>query len=135
MRAISALSRDAGMSTRVCLAVTALRIRVSISAIGSVIFLRSQLSAFAFRPGLPAALGHAGDVALERELAEAQAAQRKLPHVGTRPAAQMAAVAQPDLELRRLLFFRDLGSGGHISSSQSAISNQQFSSSAGTACR
>src|ERR1051326_1564844 len=37
MRAISAFSRDAGMSTRVCLAVTALRIRASMSAIGSVI--------------------------------------------------------------------------------------------------
>src|SRR5207248_11154897 len=41
MRAMSALSRDAGMSTRVCFATTPLRIRVSISAIGSVI---SQLS-------------------------------------------------------------------------------------------
>ena len=36
---MSALMRDAGMSTRVCLAVTALRIRVSMSAIGSVISL------------------------------------------------------------------------------------------------
>src|SRR5713226_1881126 len=97
MRAISAFSRDAGMSTRVCLAVTALRIRVSMSAIGSVI-------SFALSFRLPAALRHPGDVALERQLAEAQAAQPELPHVGARPAAQVAAVAQPDLELRRLLF-------------------------------
>src|SRR5438093_11732894 len=39
MRAMSTLMRDAGMSTRVCLALTALRIRVSMSAIGSVIVL------------------------------------------------------------------------------------------------
>src|SRR5437667_2139524 len=40
---MSALRRDPGMSTRVCLAVTALRIRVSISAIGSVISFNLQL--------------------------------------------------------------------------------------------
>src|SRR5262245_36412106 len=37
MRAISILIRDEGTSTRVCLSMTALRIRVSMSAIGSVI--------------------------------------------------------------------------------------------------
>src|SRR5439155_6349941 len=62
---------------------------------------------------LPAALGHAGHVALKRELAEAQAAQRKLAHVRARPAAQPAAVAQPDLVFRRLLFLRDLCSSSH----------------------
>src|SRR3954469_23579409 len=35
---MSAFSREAGISTLVCLAVTALRIRVSMSAIGSVIY-------------------------------------------------------------------------------------------------
>src|SRR5262249_27305077 len=124
MRAMSALSRDAGMSTRVCLAVTALRIRVSISAMGSVI---SQLSASSL-DRLPAALGHARDVALERELPEAEAAQRKLPHVGARTAAQVAAVAQPDLEFRRLVFLGDLCSRGHVSplNQQSAISTQRL---------
>src|SRR5258705_5941993 len=105
MRAMSALIREAGMSTRVCLAVTALRIRVSISAIGSVISFCSQLSAISL---LPAALRHTRHVTFERELAEAQAAQRELPHVGARAAAQAAAVAQPDLVLRRLLFLGDL---------------------------
>src|SRR5216684_1836021 len=95
MRAMSALMRDEGMSTRVCFAVTALRIRVSMSAIGSVI-------------NSPAALRHARDVAFERQLPKAQAAQSEFPHVGARPAAQMAAVAQAHLELRRLVFFRDL---------------------------
>jgi hypothetical protein len=39
MRAISSLSFDAGMSTRECFAAMAFRIRVSMSAIGSVITL------------------------------------------------------------------------------------------------
>src|SRR5262249_7862056 len=123
MRAISALSRDAGMSTRVCLAVTALRIRVSMSAIGSVIFLGSQLSAFSRgrpegRPAthdLPAAFRDAGDVPFDGQLPEAQASKRDRAHVGARTAAQMAAVAQPDLELRLLLFLRDLRCRGHMS--------------------
>src|SRR5260370_42498670 len=102
MRAISVLIRDDGMSTRVCLAITPLRIRVSMSAIGSVM-LTSK------RPRLPAALRDARDVSLERQLAEAETAERKLPHVGARAAAEAAAVAQPDLELRYLLLFGDLG--------------------------
>src|SRR6266545_1349196 len=98
MRAISALSRDAGMSTRVCLAVTELRIRVSISAIGSVISFSQQstvhspqstgvnsgcelLSTVNCRLSTsPTPLRHAGNIALERELAEAQAAQPELAH-------------------------------------------------------
>src|SRR5205823_11291316 len=88
MRAMSPLMRDAGMSTRVCLAVTALRIRVSISAMGSVIFPLSTINSQLSASGLPAALGDACDVALERELAAAQAAQRELAHVGARTAAQ-----------------------------------------------
>jgi hypothetical protein len=49
---------------------------------------------------LPAALDDAGDVALERQLAEAEAAEGELPDVRARPAAQPAAVAMPDRELR-----------------------------------
>src|SRR5215831_11129454 len=111
MRAISAFRRDDGMSTRVCLAVTALRIRVSMSAIGSVIFFRSQLSAISSR--LPAALRDTRDVSLKRQLAEAEAAQGELAHVGARTPAEMAAVAKTDLVLRGLLFFRDLCSSSH----------------------
>src|SRR5436190_2091701 len=123
MRAISALSRDAGMSTRVCLAVTALRIRVIMSAIGSVIFSNSpSQQKYPSTPlgmtvseveGSPAALRDAGNVALEGQLAEAEAAQRELAHEAARPAAQLAAVAQPNLELRRLELFRYLRSRGH----------------------
>src|SRR5438045_866626 len=99
MRAISAFNREVGMSTRVCLAVTALRIRVSMSAIGSVISLNlcrpratGPHSRRAVHQLLPAALGHPGHVAFERQLPETQTAERELPHVGARPAAQAAPV-------------------------------------------
>src|SRR5262245_55015566 len=123
---MSAFRRDAGMSTRVCLAVTALRIRDSMSAIGSVIKLQktSIRELVTWRTGdcqsptrqitkSPTALGHSRDVAFEREFPEAQAAQRELPHVSTRAAAQVAAVAQSDLELRLLLFFLELSRCRH----------------------
>src|SRR5215467_15532696 len=60
------------------------------------------------------ALGHPGDVALERQLAEAQTAQAEFPHVSTRPAAQVASVAQTDLELRFLRFLRNFGCSRHF---------------------
>src|SRR6186713_603433 len=67
-------------------------------------------------PNSPTALRHPGDVPFKRELAEAQAAQCELAHVGARTSAQVAAVAQPDLELRLLVFFRDLCGRGHLKS-------------------
>src|SRR5829696_2468907 len=108
--------RESGISTRGCRDWVALRIRASMSAIGSVIV---QFSVTSFlsgrsRAALPAALRHAGDVAFQRQLAEAQAAQRELAQIGARAAAALAAVAQPDLELRRLDFFGDLGGRGHL---------------------
>src|SRR5262245_36372904 len=120
--------RDAGMSTRVCLAVTALRIRVSMSAIGSVMSQtfesgnwmiwssgngrRAAPSPITLLPDysitpLPTALRHACHVTLERQLPEAEAAERELPHVGARPTAQVAAVAQANLVFRFLLFLGD----------------------------
>src|SRR3954467_8487808 len=62
---------------------------------------------------LPTTLRHTRDVALQRQVAKAETAEPELPHESARPAAQMAAVAQPDLELRCLRFFRDLGGRGH----------------------
>src|SRR5687768_16716946 len=122
------------MSTRVCLAVTALRMRVIMSAIGSVIssLSKSQIpspksqvrtqpnplrlgiwdSGF---PVLPGALRHAGDIALERQLAEAEPAQIELAHVGAGPAAQVAAVPVANLVLERLGFLGDLRCRCHIS--------------------
>src|SRR3982750_4281775 len=61
----------------------------------------------------PRTLRHARDVAVERQLAEAEAAQGELAHVGARTAAPVAAIPQPDLELRRLVFLRDFCSRGH----------------------
>src|SRR5437899_10226986 len=125
MRAISALMRDAGMSTRVCLAITALRIRASMSAIGSVITPNPQTQLGIWRiselvnspvhrfANSPTTLGHSRDVAFQRQLAEAQAAQRELAHVGPRPSAQMAPVAQANLVFRRFVLFRDLRCCGH----------------------
>src|SRR5918999_2891856 len=114
MRAISTFSLEAGTSTRACFAMTALRRRVSISAIGSVIVRVRPLLATSYR--LPATLCHASHVALQRQLAEAEPAQRELAHVGSRPSAQMAAVPQADLVFRRLVFFGNLCGRGHVSS-------------------
>src|SRR5258708_9062337 len=75
---------------------------------------RAHLPAVPFSASsLPAALCHAGNVALEGELAEAETAQRELAEIGARPAAALAPVAQADLELRRLLFFGCLRGTGH----------------------
>src|SRR5438477_12735245 len=112
MRAISALSRDAGISTRVCLAITAFRIRVSISAIGSVISSNLRVSKLVLTH-LPTALCHPGHVSLERGFSETEPAQSELPHVRARAAAQVTPVTQPNLVFRLFLFLRDLCGGGH----------------------
>src|ERR1051326_2455843 len=49
--------------------------------------------------GLPAGLGHAGDVALVGRLAQADPAEAELAVVGARPATAAAAVVRPALEL------------------------------------
>ena len=67
------------------------------SAIGSEMFIVS----------LPARLRDARQLAQERALPEADAAEREPPHVGARPAADEAAVVAADLELRRALRLRD----------------------------
>src|SRR3712207_921406 len=122
IRASSIFIFDAGTSTRRCFDPQAFRVRVSISAIGSVMLIlpmsssgrisaagdapkvwgmvpgaaggrRPPLrSAVAGRRVLPARLAHAGDHPLERELAEADAADAELAQVGARAAAALAAV-------------------------------------------
>src|SRR5688572_18393123 len=57
---------------------------------------------------LPRTLRYARDVAFERCLTEAQPAHRKLAHVRSWPAAQLAAVAQANLVFRRLGLFGHL---------------------------
>src|SRR5258708_501837 len=93
MRAISALSFEAGTSTLGSLARTPLRIRLIMSATGSVMFIW-----FTSRAPLPARLDHAGDVPGQGQLAEADAAQLELPQVATGPAAAAAARVSAGLQ-------------------------------------
>src|SRR5438309_1215173 len=97
MRAISSFSFEEGSSTRSCSALFALRMRVSMSATGSVIM--GGL--------LPRALGHAGDDALVGELPQADPAQAELLEHGARPAALVAAGVAAHLVLRRTPCLRD----------------------------
>src|SRR4029453_16340617 len=87
IRASSALSLERGMSTRRWPAVQAFRIRVSMSATGSVMLIRDSLS--------PAGLAHAGDMPLQRELAETDPAQPELPEHRAHPAAALTTADPP----------------------------------------
>src|SRR5512140_345187 len=64
--------------------------------------------------GLPARLGDPGDVSAERELAEADAAELKLPQNAARPAAHFAPVHFPRHELRLPLSLDDHRCFGHL---------------------
>src|SRR5882672_2173658 len=76
MRAISRFVRDAGTSTSVWRARDAFRTRVSMSAIGSEMFM-----------DLPARLRDAGQLAGQGALPETDAAQVEAAHERSRPAA------------------------------------------------
>src|SRR5215213_8408718 len=110
MRASSFLRFDEGISTVSWAAMMPLRIRVRKSAMGSVMLMRGPL---------PARLGHAGDVALVRELAQADAADAELLVDRARTAALAAARVRARLELRRPRGADDLGCLGHVVSSLS----------------
>src|SRR5438046_7094375 len=84
IRAISRLVLDAGTMTSVCLARDAFRMGVTMSAIGSEMFIRD----------LPARLRDARKLAEQRALPKADAAQNKPPHEGPRPPADRAAVVR-----------------------------------------
>src|SRR6476620_5777419 len=92
------------MSTVVCDAWMPLRIRVRKSAMGSVIDIRWYL---------PAALRHAGDVAVVRELAQADAAHAELAEHRARAAAAAAARVLACLVLRTACLAHALGRLGH----------------------
>src|SRR6266851_4074631 len=92
MRAISTFNFEFGISARSCSALLALRMRVSMSATGSV--------SICLRPPLPRALRHAGDDALVSELPQADPAQPELLEDGARPPAAVAAGVVAHLELR-----------------------------------
>src|SRR5262245_9889024 len=87
------------MSTLTWPAVDALRRRVSMSAMGSVII--------ALCSALPTRLHHARDLAPQRALAKADAAHAEPAHVGARPPAQPTAVVLLHGELCRALRLRD----------------------------
>src|SRR4051794_12122541 len=103
MRAISAFSRELGITTSSWAAWMPLRIRVRKSAMGSVIDMRS-----------PARLRHAGDEALVRELAQADAAQPELAVDRTRAPAAPAAAMRPRGVLGRAVGPHDHGCLGHL---------------------
>src|SRR5213082_2893737 len=88
-RAISTPTREAGKATRECPAVFAFRIRVSMSAMLSVLISPVL-------PSSPRRLLHARDLSLRREHAKTDAADAELPHVRSRPSAQVAAVVLRD---------------------------------------
>jgi hypothetical protein len=79
----------------------ALRMRVSMSAIGSVIM------------GSPARLDHARDLAAEREHPETNPAKLELAIVAASSAAHLATIAVPDRELGLAIEFRELRSTRH----------------------
>src|SRR5688500_2996788 len=99
MRAISFFRFDDGISTVPWAAWMALRTRVRKSATGSVIDMAD----------LPARLRHAGDEALVRQLAQADAAHAELAVHGARPAAAAAAGVLAGLVLRGPRLAHDLG--------------------------
>src|SRR5580704_15589945 len=74
IRAISVFSLEAGTSTLGWRALIALRTRVSMSAIGSLVIPALQL----FLRLSPARLRDAGDFPVQRQLAEAQTADAEL---------------------------------------------------------
>src|SRR3954451_560756 len=94
MRASSTLSLDAGMSTVSWAAWIPLRIRVRKSAMGSVMDMVCSRVA-----PLPAALRHPRDVAVVRELAQADPAQPELAVDRAGPAAATASTVLTGLVL------------------------------------
>src|SRR5438067_11783860 len=105
-RATSVFSLDTGMSTRRWPAEQAFRMRVSISATGSVRLIPSF--------PLPAGLAHARDFPPQGELTETNTAEAELPQHGAAAAAALAAAHRAHLELGRALRPFDPGSLCHV---------------------
>src|SRR6202034_264551 len=103
MRAISIFILDEGISTRGCFASAPFRMRVSKSAMGSVVILSS----------LPAGLHNAGYFSLERQAAETDTAHLELPERAARAPADPAAIPLANLELQLAFRLRDLTGSSH----------------------
>jgi hypothetical protein len=97
MRAISFFTLDAGTSTFACLAWQAFRMRVSISAIGSVIYFLPDTPRFR----LPTRFGNAWNFPLERQVPEANPAEAEPAYIAARPAAPTASVVGAGFKFRR----------------------------------
>src|SRR5688572_29583405 len=82
---MEAFSLDAGIATSVCPTIWALRMRISMSAMGSLMLMGALL---------PACLDHAGHFAAQRELAQLVARETELAEHAARPSGQRATVAQ-----------------------------------------
>src|SRR4051812_3212715 len=94
------------MRTSSCIATLALRMRVSMSAMGSVMVIVGLPS--------PARLGDARDLAGVHELAQAEPAQPELAVHGARPAAAAAPRVGPHLVLGLALLLLDQRLLGHL---------------------
>src|SRR6478752_7117130 len=92
MAASASFWREDGMRTSSCMTTFALRMRVNMSAIGSVIVIGSSPS--------PAGLRHTRDLARVHHLAQADPAEPELAVHRMRPPAALAPGVRPDLELR-----------------------------------
>src|ERR1700733_3907641 len=99
--ATCSLSLECGISTRSWRARAPFRMRVSMSAIGSVIM------------GSPACLDHARDFAAEREHPKANPAELELAVIASWPPAHLAAVVMTHDELGPAVEFRKLRSTRH----------------------
>src|SRR5580704_679644 len=106
MTARDSFSFELGILTLSCMAVLALRMRVSMSATGSVIVM----SAF---PPSPAGLGDTGDLPRVHHDAQADATEAELAQHGPGTAAAPAPRVRPDLELGRPLLLLDQCLLGH----------------------
>src|SRR5690606_2343429 len=85
MRAISALIFEDGTSTVLLPAISALRMRVSMSAIGSlIIMIRASFS--------PARLHHAGNLPLQRQFTEVNTAEREAANVTAWSSTNLARI-------------------------------------------
>src|SRR2546423_13297025 len=103
---------ECGMSTLAWRRLIALRMRVNISAIGSVILMAQR--------SLPARLHNARQLAPQRPFAQADTAQAKFAIHGPWAPTNLAAVMLLYLELRRPFRFGDLGFLSHYSSLRSS---------------
>src|SRR3984957_10875384 len=106
MTARDSFSFELGILTLSCIAVLALRMRVSMSATGSVIVM----SAF---PPSPAGLGDTGDLTRVHHDAQADATEAELAQHGPGTAAPPAPRVRPYLELGRALLLLDQCLLGH----------------------